>query len=212
MERKVEIIMTILMMTGLFAVSCGVTGAFLTDQPLRIANLITLGEVKLELKEPDWEEENGRDLIPGSVILKNPMAENTGKTDCWIFLQVSVPVRTICVTDPVSKRKLEPAATALFGFTQEEGWELIEKKTLPEKEVYLYGFQRLVKPGETTGPLFQYVTMARYLEGELSGEEIFEIPVKAMAVQKGVSEEGAGLAEIYQTYLKQEGRESSFES
>lgn len=212
MERKVEIMMTALMMIALFAVSSGATGAFLTDRPMQIANLISLGEVKLELKEPEWEEEKGKDLIPGAVIPKNPMVKNTGKTDCWIFLQVSVPVKTICVTDPVSKGKLGPADTALFAFTAEDDWELIEKKTLQEKEVYLYGFHRLVKPGETTGPLFQHVTMARYLEGELSKTEIFEIPVKAIAVQSGVSEEGTGLAEIYQMYLKQEGRENRFES
>lgn len=197
--------------TAVFLSAAGVTGAYLTDAPEKLENLITLGSIKVALEEPDWKEEKARGLTPGSVVPKNPAAVNTGKSDSWIFLKVEIPVKRISLVDAATKQKQEPAEAELFSFTLGEKWELIEKETKSGQAVYVYGYGSIVRPGERTKELFQNVTLVNYLEGELEETDILNIPVEAMSVQTGICGEGAGLKEIYSTYLAQKAAEKEAE-
>ena len=188
---------------SLFAASSGITNAYLQDQKT-VCNVVTTGGVKIDLTEPAWEPEQAEGLTPDSAVPKNPIVTNTGKTDAWIFLRVSVPVKNIILVEPQTRRKTESVQTELFAFTAGEDWELLEKK--PEKDMvcYVYGFRRVVPPQDRTTPLFESVKLVNYLEGELTQEDVLDMPIEAAAIQDHVCPPGARLSEIYRVYLEQE--------
>lgn len=204
MEKRIETVAVAILVFALFAVSSGTTVAYLTDSPVQLTNLITLGDVQVRLTEPAWDEEKAKKLLPKAVVPKNPVLENTGKIDAWMFLKISVPVKNISLVDIQSNRKQKPAPVPLFRFTAEPEWQLIEKSETEQSHTYIFGYRKMVRPGELAGPVFRDVTLVSYLEGELTEKENLEIPVKAMALQKNVSGEETDLEKIYKIYLEQE--------
>lgn len=203
-EKRIETVVFVMLMFALFTASSGIAVAYLTDVPVNLTNLITAGEVNVKLTEPDWDGEKAEKLLPKAEVPKNPVLENTGKIDAWMFLKISVPVKKISLVDTQSSRKEEPVPVPLFHFTAEPEWELIEKSETEEAHTYIFGYRELVHPGEITGPVFRDVTLVNYLEGELTEKEKLEMPVKAMALQKNVSGEETDPAKIYEIYLEQE--------
>ena len=201
---KTEKAAAVFLGVSLFAASSGLTNAYLTEHPKAIVNLISSGSVDVELTEPAWQPENALGLVPGSVVPKNPTATNTGKSDAWIFLRVSVPVKCISVVNPQTNRKEPPADIGIFSFLAAEGWERITAERTADSINFIYGYREIVKPGEKTAPLFESVTLVNYLEGELTASDILQIPVEAVAVQDHVCEPGAALTEIYEVYLAEE--------
>lgn len=201
---KTEKAAAVFLGVSLFAASSGLTNAYLTEHPKAIVNLISSRSVDVELTEPAWQPENALGLVPGSVVPKNPTATNTGKSDAWIFLRVSVPVKCISVVNPQTHRKEPPADIGIFSFLAAEGWERITAERTADSINFIYGYREIVKPGEKTAPLFESVTLVNYLEGELTASDILQIPVEAVAVQDHVCEPGAALTEIYEVYLAEE--------
>ncbi len=63
------------------------TLAYLTDRDSE-ANVFTMGNVEIDLKE-DFEQ--GAELLPGLDIEKKPTITNTGKTEAWAWMIVSIP-------------------------------------------------------------------------------------------------------------------------
>ncbi|MDO5540164.1 MAG: hypothetical protein Q4F83_08810 [Eubacteriales bacterium] len=206
MGKRIETVAFVMLMAALFAASSGITVAYLTDTPVQLTNLITPGEVSVKLTEPAWDEEKAQKLLPDTKVPKNPVLENTGKIDAWMFLKISVPVRNIRLVDDQNNKKQNPVSVPLFHFTAEQSWELIEKSETEEANTYIFGYRELVRPGEITRPVFENVTLVNYLEGELTEKEKLEMPIKAMALQKNVSEDETDIARIYEIYLEQEER------
>lgn len=69
----------------------GGTLAYFTDED-HATNVFTLGNVDIELTEPNWNEDNAKDLIPGETIAKDPQVTvKAGSADSYIFLKVDVP-------------------------------------------------------------------------------------------------------------------------
>lgn len=201
---KAEKVAAAFLGVSLFAVSSGLTNAYLTMRPQALKNLITPGTVDIGLTETAWQPEKAKGLTPGSIVPKNPAATNTGESDAWIFLRISVPVRHISVVNPQTHRKEPAADMGVFSFSTTEGWERISDERTEDSVNYVYGYQKLVEPGGQTAPLFETVTLVNYLEGELTAADVLQIPVQAVAVQDHVCEPGAPLAEIYEVYLAQE--------
>ena len=192
---------------AVFASAAGTTGAYLIYSPEALENIITPGSIEVEVTEPDWVPELGRQMVPGSVIPKDPTVANTGKNDAWIFAKVQVPARSISLVSEATKRKQTAAWTELFTFETNNGWELVEQSVLEDGICYVYGYGDIVKPGEETIALFENVTLVNYLEGELDETDEIFMPIEAMAIQTKVCADGAGLKEIYQQYLNQKNSE-----
>ena len=68
----------------------------------------------------------------------------------------------------------------------------------------------ILKPGEKTEPLFRNIRAVNYLEGDLKGDELLKVQVKAQVIQTNV--EGKSLSLIYQEFLKQEQTDQKGES
>lgn len=201
---KTEKVAAAFLGASLFAASSGLTNAYLTAHPEPLGNLITPGSVDVDLTEPAWQPDKAAGLIPSCTVPKNPTVENTGKSDAWIFLRVTVPVKHICVVSPLKHRKEPAADTELFSYRVSESWEKTGCERTKDAVHYVYGYKEIVKPGEKTQPLFESVTLVNYLEGELTASEALQIPIQAVAVQNHVCAPGAALSEIYNVYLAQE--------
>ncbi len=69
-SRK-SLLLTILALGLVAVLAIGGSVAYFTDADEAV-NTFTMGKVKIDLDEPGWEEDDGKDLLPGSVRVKDP--------------------------------------------------------------------------------------------------------------------------------------------
>lgn len=175
-----------LLMTGLMVITVSTFGtqAYLIRNTDTLTNRIAPGSVTVAVTEPDWNPEDGNGLVPEKVIAKNPQVTNLGTLDAWVMLRVKIPRKTIALVDPVTRRKMEKENTEIVTFEKKDGWTLLSEQNSDEQTEYVYGYQKSLAPGETTESLFESIRMVNYLEGELDSDEILEIPIESIAIQK----------------------------
>ena len=174
--------------------------------------MLTPGTVLAEVTEPEWGEKDGAHMLPGESRKKNPTVRNMGTLDAWMFLEVEIPVKTLALVDPATRKKQPEGENELFQFTVNEQWKLIEKSRNGDVMHYIYGYQQPLSPLEQTSALFETITIVPYLEGSLDEKEIQEIPITAKAIQKNIAPEGTDLKELYQMYAAQQRKEGSEQS
>lgn len=131
----------------------GATFAYFQDQTADVVNTFTVGDVKISLTEPMWDQDEAKDLDPGAVVDKNPMISNTGKSDGYIVMEVTGMDRMnqqgfSATYDNLNWSKVDangnPKETA--NFRLEDGY-------------YVYKGGAL-KPGASTPALFEKVTLS----------------------------------------------------
>lgn len=208
MKKYVRVLGAFVLCLTVFGASAGVSGAYLAKSINELNNVITPGSIEIDLTEMEWNPENGKDLVPRESVAKDPTVTNTGKNDAWVFLRVDIPVRCVSLVDAETKRKEKAADTELFLFAPKEGWTLVSKTADSGNAHYVYGYDTVVKPGETTKPLFTEISLVNVLEGELDEKEKFIVPVQAVAIQSSVDTAGEGLDAIYRDYLEQEAADA----
>ena len=163
----------------------GVASAFFTDFGTK-TNSFTVGNIDIELEEPNWNEANGTNITPNQVIAKDPQVENTGANDAFVFLEVTVPAATVQTAN--DDGSLNAAAKHdLFSYTVNGSWKLVETQKNADNTVYTYAYvsgnsMKALAKGATTEALFDEVTFLNVVEGQLDGQEI-EIDVDAMGIQ-----------------------------
>lgn len=198
--------------TACFGALSGLS-AYFTDSDEKI-NTVTVGNVKTDLEEPGWEdvpEDDKQDITPNEMIQKDPEITNTGKNDAFVFAEVHIPVKNIvCVGE--DGQKLPAAETELFSYEIQEGWTKIKEEDVGgndeekfRKYVYAYGSETecmMLKPGETTPPLFTDITLVNAVEGQID-DATLEIPVKSYAIQAENAGDSKLPEDIYDMYMKQ---------
>ena len=204
-DRTITAKKKLLLLVLTAAVGCstfGLTMAYMTDSEQN-TNVITVGDVTVDLTETKWNPENGKDILPLETVEKNPQVTNTGSVNTWIFLKVKNPKKNIITVNNTSKRKNASANVELFSFTANSKWELLSKTESDSEVEYLYGYKDVVTPGQTTQSLFDSVTAVNYMEGSLGENDALNIPIEAMAIQWNVDKADVGLKKIYDYYLNQ---------
>lgn len=179
-NMKNKMTRTVLVCSAAGMLLLGGTAAYLTDHDEAV-NEFTVGKVDIEIDEPEWKPEENKKIVPTQEIKKDPMITNTGINDAFVYLQVSVPKASVITADKDGKR-LPKANQELFTYKKNAGWTLIETKDLENEKSYTYSYDKILKPGEATGTLFDTVTFANVIEGELDTQQI-SIPVHAYAIQ-----------------------------
>lgn len=156
--------------------SAGATLAFFTDQEEKV-NTFTVGNIDIQLEEPQWEPEKGKDITPDKEVPKDPQITNTGANDAYVFMEVSVPrseVRTVNDDGSISDALVQD----LFTYETNEGWTLMKKQSNSSSTTYYYAYtnadntMKALKPEETTAPVFSSVRFINMTEGELAGRDI----------------------------------------
>lgn len=179
----------ILLFIFFILLSVGFTASYYTDHH-SIVNEFTVGKVQIELTEKIYDQEKnihgGTSVSPGEKFKKDPAVKNTGKSDCFVFVEVTIPKSERIFTDNAGQ-KLPVMSREVFSYTVNPGWSLIDE-TISEtsaKRVYAFtegSYLKPLRPGEEQlvvkdGVFFS----ADYIETELS--ENFYVPVICYAIE-----------------------------
>lgn len=90
--KKKSLITMLVALSLTASVMVGATLAYLTAETGEKVNTFTIGNVKIELEEPGWDnggKEDAENLEPGATIAKDPTVTNTGINDAYIAVTVS---------------------------------------------------------------------------------------------------------------------------
>ena len=162
------------------ALMIGGTMSYLTDYDTA-ANDFTVGKVDIEIDEPSWDPDDNTSITPGQVINKDPLVSNTGSNEAFVYLEVAVPMQKL-VTADASGNRVEAAAVELFSFTADKTWTLMDSFVKGTDKIYLYSYNKILKPAEKTTELFKTMNFVNAVEGQIDGKT-FEVPVRAYAIQ-----------------------------
>lgn len=178
LKKRMVKVAAICGITGIVAL--GVTNAYLTDYDSAV-NEFTVGKVEIDLKEPNWTPDENVDIEPTEEIKKDPQIKNVGVNDSFVYLEVSIPMAEVITADAEGNR-IDKKLTELFTYTKDSNWTQMEAKMLNGYKVYTYCYNKVLKPEETTTALFDTVTFANVIEGQLDTAHL-DIPVRAYAIQ-----------------------------
>ena len=161
MKKKLT---AIALVVALLAVAViGGTLAYFTDTTETAENTFTVGNVKIELTEPNWEGSGSVDapeVYPGEKLAKDPTVENIGANPC--FVRVSV----------TGLDCLAPAGEITI--------EGLSADWVKEGDYYYY--TKVLAAGAKTPALFNGIRMPADLENG-DGKTEFSVDVFAQAVQ-----------------------------
>ena len=161
--------------------------AFFTDRDNKV-NQFTVGNISIQLQEPNWNADNGKNLTPNKTIKKDPQITNDGPNDAFVFLQVKVPVAN--VKTAAADGSLQQAKSQdLFTYTVNENWTEVSKKSSADSTTYVYayvgadGIMKTLAPGKTTNALFDSVTFLNLVEGQIDEGTKISVDVDAYGIQ-----------------------------
>ena len=178
----------ILLLTGVLCLaSVGGVSAYLTDYD-KVSNQFTVGKVDVELTEDNWKPDDHKKIEPGKVISKERLSdifmELAGKganNDAYAYLEVSIPTANVIAAADNGSR-LEKRVQELFSFQSKASWTKLNSQKVGNNQVYVFAYNKILKPQETTESLFDTVKFLNIIEGQLDGQQL-EIPVRAYAIQ-----------------------------
>ncbi len=188
-SRKKKIMYTVLVAVLLLAMAAvGSSLAILKKSTERRANSFTFGNVKIELKEPEWEKltEEEKTVYPGRSVKKDPEIKNTGKNALYAYLEITVPRKEVRTVSEDGTGINTAAWHELFTFTADEGNWICLRETVSDDltgTTFLYAYRHVLEPGSSTGKLFESVTYINVPEGEIAKGTTLKMPVAAYAIQ-----------------------------
>lgn len=201
-------------MAAVLAVGAGITMAVLVADTEQRVNVFVRGDIDLELLEEDWDEwdensggEEMRKTYPGKVFVKDPavrIPDKKGSKDtssAYVFLEVLIPMAEVRTVSDAERGEIEGRDTIpLFSFEAKEypaespGWIAVEDPVQSGSYMrYLYGYSDILEPGDTSEKLFETVTYARVVEGDLPKGTKLDILVNAYAIQADYLEGQTGV-------------------
>lgn len=194
------------------ALAVGGALAFLTDTDSVTNRFNVVDALQIDVTEPGWdglpdEDEDGipdaaEETTPGETFTKDPRVTNTSGVEAWIFARVDIPVETVRVIEEDGTVS-ESAATELFSFTKNAKWTQMGDVVMSDDgdtASYWFKYDDKVGVGQSTGTIFDTITYANVVEGELSGNRELDVVVTGYGIQT----EGFDTAdEAWEAYAEQ---------
>ena len=209
--KKKKTIITIAMLCGAIMVLLFVcfTSAYLIDKETA-DNVITIGEVKVAIDEGDFDSSKTYSAVAGTILPKSPKVQNTGINDEYVFLTVSVPKEEVTflnetgsntgkkdgtkrtaeifklLTDtngtPISGGDVDVVFYYHAGTTTVEGWKYLGFSTSNSNNVYSFGYNKKLKPGQESVTIFDKIQLKSFIDEELNNttESVY---VRAYGIQ-----------------------------
>ncbi len=150
--------LTILSIALVAVLAIGGTLAYLAATTEQYENAFTFAEnVKAKLDEPNWDPEEGQDLVPGYEMDKDPMITNMSDNGVDEFVAIRVNFSDILgvkLSDADTARLLE--LIAIDWNTTD--WTLADEEMEGQAE-QIWVYNSAITPGEVTNPLFNTVTI-----------------------------------------------------
>ena len=194
MKKKRKNIITLIAI--FVAVGILITGgilAYLTDTNQK-TNVFTVGSIKINLTEANWNSTNGQDIIPGDVISKDPKIDNVGKNSAYVYMKVEQPNVT-----------LSTGEGPLFDYTPNTGWTLLgtnQNQGCPTT-TSVYYYNTALSSNSSTTTLFDEVTINDFTD--LTDTYPMEIVVTGYAIQSSYLPNGTTIQSAYNTYFSNSG-------
>lgn len=155
-----------------------------------IVNEFTVGDIKIDLTEKIFESaentRNKEEVTPGWQFIKDPEVKNTGKSDCFVFVEITIPKTERIFVNKAGK-KLPVMSREVFTYTVNPEWMLIDEKISATEAKRVYAFTSgsnlaPLRPGEEISVIDKGVfKTACFIETGLC--ENYEIPVIAYAIE-----------------------------
>ena len=189
------------------------TTAYFTDHHSK-TNTFSVGSVETELHEDGWfaEDTDGDgiseeaiNITPNKTITKDPSIKNTGLNDAYVYLKVTVPMANVVTVD-VNGNRQAAANTQLFSYSADSNWTLVSTTyntgnvSTATSVDYVYAYNTALAPDAETTSLFETVTFANIVEGEIPAETDLDVKVGSFAIQ---SDDTGSAEEALQKYYNQ---------
>lgn len=150
-------------------------------------NTWTVGNVAIDLQEPAYDASEKDNITPNQQLDKDPVVENTGSNEAFIFVKFSIPKASVKTVGSDGK-PTEASVQELFDYTVNDNWTLIDEASGTDSNTYIYAYgteeQCLgVDPEETTAVVFKdgKIKFKNVLEGQVDSS--LTLPVYAYAIQ-----------------------------
>lgn len=106
-KKRMIVLITVILATFLIT---GLTISYLVSDRIR-DNVFALGNVRLSLTEDEFpQDDQSKIMAPKSVIPKNPRIVNTGSTNQYVFLKVTVPLCNVKIVDEETNKPSDEKA------------------------------------------------------------------------------------------------------
>lgn len=220
-KNKVIGIISIIALLSILIVSG--TSAYLTSTDT-INNTFTIGNVKIKILEPTWQDEEvvdtdddgipdfAENIVPNNTIPKDPQIENIGENDAYVYMKVTIPAKKIITAAKDGKilNNGEAVDTPLFTYDIDSNWteitSAIDTTTNDSDEVteyiHVYYYNKKIEKGEKTTALFNSVTFANIIDGQLESLSSCNIKIDAYAIQSD-NLQVESIEEAYAVYMNQ---------
>lgn len=150
-------------------------------------NTWTIGNVAIDLQEPNYDESDKTNIAPNQELDKDPQVENTGSNDAFVFVEFSIPKATVATANDNGSLN-ESQLQELFTYSINDGWSLVSSSQGEDSNTYVYAYASngvctALAADVTTPVLFTNgkITFKNIVEGQLGGP--VTIPVHAYAIQ-----------------------------
>lgn len=143
----------ILVMSLVLSVALATSGtlAYLTDTESK-ENVFILGNVDISLDEGAWKDDSA--LLPGVEVAKEPAIKNDGKTDAWVWMEISIP-------------------TALYSYLDldyQSEWIKADDVTIDdENTIVTLKYKDILGAGLPTSEAFTKVTLSKDINADADG-------------------------------------------
>ncbi len=201
------IVVTLLMILVLI-----VTMAMLASKDM-ITNPFEAGTIDISLLEPSWNETKAKNIVPGTVLNKDPQVINRDKQDVYVFLKVTIPCAKLQLesnSDTNKGAKIYDGTDNIplyrflvgdaradqnihsFDQTVRGSWKLVEQNYVGESQYYyVYGYKgsntadalEILHQGDVTQKLFDKVELMNINEVSFDKTRDYSIYVEAIGIQ-----------------------------
>ena len=176
-RKLVLLIIAIITMVGL-----GGLFAYLSDTDQK-TNVFTIGSIKIELTETNWNPSNGENILPGQPISKNPKINNIGNNPAYVYIKVVNPIVSLSSGEGV-----------LFNYTTNSGWTQLDQVEQCGYRATTYYYNSALNPSASTTTLFDTV-MINDFSGDIEEEQLLDI--YAYGIQSTYLQSGSTVTSIF---------------
>ncbi len=122
-----------------------------------------MGKVSIDLEEPSLIRKSRRRLNLVKKQKKDPQIKNTGVNDAFVYLEVAVPMADV-ETAAEDGTRLDLKNQELFSFQASSSWTKLSSRKVGEDQIYVYAYNQILKPEQTTDALFDSVKFINLIE------------------------------------------------
>ena len=143
-----------------------------------------MGKVDIELLEPNWNELNGANILPGQPISKDPKIKNIGNNPAYVYMKVVNPVVDLATG----------STGVLFNYTINSGWTELDEVEQCGYRATTYYYNTSLNPNESTTTLFDTITVNDFSE-EVDENQLLD--VYAYGIQSTYLQSGSTVQSMF---------------